>query len=278
MALFVVMDFGSLPHEKWITTPTNRQQSEVHTGMVIVSSETSTEICIRDPQVRFFMYHYIRDDDTRDTHGTRELSIPPNLFEGQMQAIHRLESAGLVTLMRGKDFVKAVRSGCYPGRNIWIFTDDDGWIDSYTNLYPIAKKYHIPFFFWVIGNRLDISGFISRVQVREISDDPLFTISSHSLTHSDESRMDVKKEENEMCESKKILESTIGTTVDTYIYPSGRIGTGSVENLKKCGYTLGWSTQFGKTFDLAWANNGKINRIRIGRETKPEYFESLLIH
>ena len=93
------------------------------------------------------MYHYIRGDDAHDTPGTHKLSIPPNVFEEQMQLIHRLETTGLITLMRGQDFLTAEKSRCYPGKNIWIFTADDGWVDSYNSLYPIAKKYQIPFFF-----------------------------------------------------------------------------------------------------------------------------------
>ena len=271
-----MMDFGSSELEQWVTRPTQWQQSEKDSWTVIVASQVSPEICIRDPKVRFFMYHYIRGDDTRDTRGTHELSIPPDIFEEQMQVIHRLETTGLITLMRGQEFLTAEKSRCYPGKNIWIFTADDGWVDSYNSLYPIAKKYQIPFFFWIIANRLDMSGFVSKLQVQEIANDPLFTISSHSLTHSDESRMAPIIEENEMCESKKILETTIGKRIDTYIYPSGKIGTRSVENLKKCGYLLGWSTQLGTDFNSTWANIGKINRIRIGRETKPEYFTKLL--
>ena len=276
IALFMMINFGAFKHEPWVTRPTQGRQSEKDLWTVMDSSKVSPEICIRDPKVRFFMYHYIRGDDTHDTRGTHELSIPPNVFEEQMQVIHRLETTGFITLMRGQDFLTAEKSRCYPGKNIWIFTDDDGWVDSYNSLYPIAKKYQIPFFFWIIGNRLDMSGFVSKLQLQEIAKDPLFTISSHSLTHSDESHMGTTIEEHEMCESKKILETTIGKRIDTYIYPSGKIGTGSVENLKKCGYLLGWSTQFGTDFNSTWANTGKINRIRIGRETNPEYFIKLL--
>ena len=44
------------------------------------------------------MYHYIRGDDTRDTRGTHELSIPPDIFEEQMQFIHRLRCGQAVNL------------------------------------------------------------------------------------------------------------------------------------------------------------------------------------
>ncbi len=235
------------------------------------------KICVENPKVHFFMYHYIRDDDTHDTHGTHELSIPPNLFEKQMEKVHALAASGSVSLMQWTEFLSALKEHCYPGKEIWIFTDDDGWIDTYASLYPIAKKYEVPFFLGIIANRLDKPGFVTRTQVQEISNNPLFTISSHSLTHSDESHMDIDTEIHEMCESKNIIESTIWKSVDTYIYPSGRIGTWSVHNIEVCGYTLAWSTQFGSTFRPDSNKWAQVNRTRIGRETSPEYFEKLLL-
>ncbi len=35
----------------------------------------------------------------------------------------------------------------FPSDRIWLFSSDDGWVDSATNLAPIAEKYQIPFIF-----------------------------------------------------------------------------------------------------------------------------------
>ena len=71
------------------------------------------------------MYHYIRDDDIRDNSITQGLSIPPAIFDAQMQYVEKLAESGSVTLMKGADFLAALDTRCFPGKNIWIFTDDD---------------------------------------------------------------------------------------------------------------------------------------------------------
>lgn len=176
--------------------------------------------CIAHPHIEFFMYHYIRDKDSRDTPITARLSVSPALFESHMQTIAALRDQGKITLMHGEDFVRAFNSSCFPGDNIWVFTADDGWSDTYDTLFPIAKKYNIPFFVGIIGGKIDIPGFVTEKQIRVISEDPLFTISSHSMNHGDQSKMTREDELHEICESKSILEKITGKGVLTYIFPS----------------------------------------------------------
>lgn len=69
--------------------------------------------------------------------------------------MEKLVESGTVTLMDGNDFLTALDTKCFPGKNIWIFTDDDGWSDTYSDLARIAEAHHIPFFFGIIANRID---------------------------------------------------------------------------------------------------------------------------
>ncbi len=58
--------------------------------------------------------------------------------------------------MNGADFISSLKSGCFPADNIWILTSDDGWIDTYDQLVPIAREYRVPFFLGIITDKLDI--------------------------------------------------------------------------------------------------------------------------
>lgn len=120
-----------------------------------LSSNSGNAICVENPNIQFFMYHYIRDDDIRDNSITHDLSVPPAIFDSQMQYVEKLAASRSVTLMNGADFLTALDTKCFPGKNIWIFTDDDGWSDAYTDLARIAEKHHIPFFFGIIANRIN---------------------------------------------------------------------------------------------------------------------------
>jgi peptidoglycan/xylan/chitin deacetylase (PgdA/CDA1 family) len=121
--------------------------------------------------------------------------------------------------MKGVDLMASLQSGCFSGDHIWVFTSDDGWSDTYDQLVPIAREYAIPFFLGIITDRLDTPGFVTTSQVQEISRDPLYTISAHSIGHREQDKMTEIEEHRTMCESRSILERLIQKPVNSYIYP-----------------------------------------------------------
>jgi hypothetical protein len=64
-----------------------------------VSSGVISKICIKNPHVEFFMYHYIRDQDPKDNIFTRELSVSPTIFEIHMKKVADLASKKKIILM-----------------------------------------------------------------------------------------------------------------------------------------------------------------------------------
>ncbi len=223
------------------------------------------------------MYHYIRNNDTRDTPTTTGLSVPPTLFDTQMAEVERLKETGKITLMNGEKFLDALDSNCFPGQNIWIFTADDGWIDMHDFLVPIATKYQIPFFLGIITSRFGVTGFVNEEQVVDFSKNPLMTISSHSVTHSEHSSLTQEQEHYEMCESKRALEKLISMPVRTYIYPSGKMNPEASEaSAIGCGYSLAWTTHFGINDLIPGSTNFyNINRTRVSHDTPPSFFREL---
>lgn len=231
--------------------------------------------CINEPDIQFFMYHYVRTHDSRDNAATRDLSIDPRDFRAHMTYIDKLREAWKISTMNGEDFLKALATHCFPSKNIWIFTSDDAWSDTYTGLFPIAREYRVPFFLGVIANRIDTPGFVTSKEVVEISRDPLFTITSHSMTHGQQNTMSKEIERYEICESKKFLEQLIQNRVLTYIYPEGRMSVDSRNLVQECGYSLAWSTGFGKNWNPKNPSRFDINRNRIHSTTTIELFKKL---
>ena len=56
-------------------------------------------------------------------------------------------------------------------------------------LVPIASKHEVPFFLGIITNRLDKSGFLSKDDVVTLAKNPLISIASHSISHTDNSKL-----------------------------------------------------------------------------------------
>lgn len=233
--------------------------------------------CIPRPDIHFFMYHYIRDADPYDTPSTQDLSVSPALFEAHMQKVRSIADTWKIMLMIGEDFERSIRSGCFPGENVWIFTADDGWSDSFTDLAPIATRYQVPFFLGIIAGDIGKKWFVTSDEVVKLSQDPLITIASHSLFHEDHSKLSFEALTSNLCESKQILEKLTLKPIFAYVYPSGRLNhefDTAIE--KKCGYSLTWSTGFGKNYDRAHPSFLELNRTRIHSDTPPDFYEKYI--
>lgn len=237
----------------------------------------SPKICSKDPHITFFMYHYIRDHDTKDNTFTKDLSVSPGLFSIHMKQVEQLAQSGNIVLMTGWAFLQAEKENCFPERPIWIFTADDGWIDMYDSLVPIASASRVPFFLGIITGDVWKKGFLTQDDVITISQNPLMTISSHSVTHSDNSLLNEVELKREMCDSKATLEKWIWKPVESYIYPSGRLNTEFGTKIEKeCGYKVSWSTSFGKNFSSRISGFSQINRVRLHSDADPHFFDVFL--
>jgi len=273
-SLFLSITIGSVAYEY------NTSKGVSFFEPIPKKTENITEItppkCIQNPKITFFMYHYIRNNDTRDTPTTTGLSVPPALFDTQMAEVERLKETGKITLMNGDKFLDALDENCFPGKNIWIFTADDGWVDTNDFLVPIATKYQVPFFLGIITSRFGVAGFVSEQNVVDFSKNPLMTISSHSVTHSEHSLLTKEQEHYEMCESKRALEHLTNTKIRTYIYPSGKMNPLTSEATAiECGYSLAWTTHFGIELVPGSTNFYNINRTRVSHDTPPSFFREL---
>lgn len=231
--------------------------------------------CVKNPKISFFMYHYVREDDIHDSRTTHNLSVTPNNFREHMVMVRKLADERKITLMTGVDFEKSFQENCFPAEKIWIFTSDDGWVDSAEKLVPIATKYRIPFILWIIAESINKKGFVSDKQVLEFANNPLVTVASHTSHHKDMTTLSADEERFEICDSKKTLENLIHKKVNLFIFPLGKIGAHSLEYLQECWYSMAWSTDFWK--NLNWNHPEKfiMNRIRINHDTKAQFFEIL---
>ncbi len=266
--IFFYVFFERVVLTPWETLPT--------TGDEMVSSGV-IQSCIKNPHIEFFMYHYIRDHDMHDALTTKDLSVDPALFRRHMQKIQSLAVEKKISLMKWDDFIASIRSWCFPDKNIWLFTADDGWIDMRDYLAPIATEYGIPFYLGIITGKLDMPWFLWTNDIIALSKNPLISIASHSVNHIDNSKLNEVDETHEMCDSRKLLQEITGQAIDTYIYPSGRINPELDEIIaKKCGYTLGWSTSFGDDYNSHTGSIYDLNRTRISSDTDPSFFDRIL--
>lgn len=122
------------------------------------------------------------------------------------------------------------------GRQVAI-TFDDALMSFYNNARPVLKRFSIPAEVFAIGISLDNSFHVNRNEVLKfrlkpaeslmrkeelinVANDPLFTIGAHTCTHPKLSSLNCDKQiEQEILESKSILEDQLDINVNGFAYP-----------------------------------------------------------
>ena len=121
-------------------------------------------IVSRHYTVPILMYHYINDGEPSRS----RLGVSPKSFERQMRFLkeHKYNVLALDELV---DLIKYKKS--LPPNTIAI-TFDDGYLDNYTNAFPILKKYELPAAIFVvinmIGKRLGKEEYMDWRQIEEL--------------------------------------------------------------------------------------------------------------
>lgn len=84
--------------------------------------------------------------------------------------------------------------------------------------------------------------------IKELSQDPLVTIGSHTVNHFPLDSLAANKSAYEILESKRIIESHIGKEVRHFCYPLGSHGRKEIEILKKSSYATATTIKMANIF------------------------------
>lgn len=117
--------------------------------------------------------------------------------------------------------------------NYFVLTFDDGYEDFYINALPILKKYNFKATVFIVSglighvNKWDIEkGYsacplMNKTMIREVVKEGI-EIGSHTVTHPDLSRCSDDVIDCELNESKRVLETIIGSKINFLAYPFGK--------------------------------------------------------
>lgn len=175
------------------------------------------------------MYHAIDDN----IFGQKELFIHTEMFAKQMKYLH---DNGYTTL--SFDEIKDYNKYKKP----IIITFDDGYMDNYTNAYPVLKKYNFKATIFVATKYLGSPSFLTIEQVKKMTD--IISFESHTVSHAMLTKLPNNILNNECIESKNQIEKITGKSVIAIAYPSGMYN-GTVTKVVKKYYTYGINSKFG---------------------------------
>lgn len=123
-----------------------------------------------------------------------------------------------------------------------VLTFDDGYLDNYTRLYPILKKYDFKGTIFVITNAIDKEkDYLLSNQLKELDKDCL-AIESHTAGHENLSELPYDKQLKTLKTSKEYLEKTLNKKVTYIAYPYGKYNEETLRAVKDAGYKMAFTT------------------------------------
>ncbi|ACO84762.1 polysaccharide deacetylase family protein [Clostridium botulinum] len=237
-----------------------------------VRSFTKEPLIYNDKSVPVLMYHSI------DYEKGNELRVPKEQFKEQMEY---LKDNGYTTLTLNELYNFLKKNKPIPEKSI-VITLDDGYVDNYTNAYPILKELGFNATVFVITSNIDKDKrTLTSKQIKEM-DEAGIQIASHTYNHDKLDDLSYEKQLQTMKKSKDDLEKILNHKVDFIAYPYGKWNEESIKAAKDAGYKMAFTTQGG------WSNKQDgiytLNRVYISslkgidnfkdRITNPNYNKS----
>ncbi|MBI5653671.1 MAG: polysaccharide deacetylase family protein [Chloroflexi bacterium] len=206
-------------------------------------TRTPPPTATRDPNLRglrvpILMYHYISVPPPDADKYRLDLSVTPANFEAQMEYL-AVEGFTPITV---SDLAAHLLYGApLPPKPIAL-TFDDGYMDNYQYAFPVLKKYKFTATFNVITDFIDGKrpGYMTWNNLEELAMEGM-EIGSHTISHPDLNRKSRAFQLNEIAGSKTIIESRIGTPVQTFTYPAGNYDATTLDVLRQAGFVAALS-------------------------------------
>lgn len=210
-------------------------------------------------------YHSIGDDPT----GKSPIIISKEKFREHLQTI---KDNGYTTLTIGQLNNYLFMNKPIPEKSV-VLTFDDGYVDNYTNAFPILKEFKMNATIFIISSYLDGVTYMSPSQVKEMSDYGI-DIESHTVTHRKLSTLSYEDQLKELKDSKESLETLIGKPIVSIAYPEGQYNEDTKKAVLDAGYSMGF------TIDRGYAdrddNRAELNRICVDYTYKPRNIVKIL--
>ena len=225
----------------------------------------------RRADVPILMYHYISKPPTANDRLRYGLSVVPEMFQAQLQL---LQEQGFTTITLLDLYQHLADGRALPKRPI-ILTFDDGYLDNYTNAFPLLQKYGMTGTFFVLTGRADAGdpAYLSWDMIQEMSAAGM-DIQLHAREHYDLRNRSYEWLVYNIIGGRESIEGHIGRPVNFIAYTSGKYDAGLLRFLGQTNFWAAVTTQPGSQHtpkdSLLWT------RVRISGQSRLSDFAKLL--
>jgi peptidoglycan/xylan/chitin deacetylase (PgdA/CDA1 family) len=226
---------------------------------------------LRTADAPILMYHYISAAPSANDRIRYGLSVSPEMFEAQLQLL-RDNGFSTITL---RDLYNYLAVGTpLPDKPI-ILTFDDGYLDHYTNAFPILQKYGMIGTFFVLTGPADEGNpaYLSWDMIQAMSNAGM-DIQLHSRAHLDMRNRPYEWLVFQIIGGRQSIEGHTGKPVNFIAYPSGKYDLNLQHFLRDTNFWAAVTTANGRRHvlseALAW------DRLRISGQLRLADFARLL--
>jgi len=170
-------------------------------------------------RVPILMYHHVSDTPPL-AYSQVDLTVTAHDFTAQLAYLstHGYHAIRLVDLFNTLYYGRPL-----PSRPV-ILTFDDGYADSYTDAFPLLRRYHMVGAFYIItglvGTTLGVNTYVTWPQVEAMAAAGM-DMESHTVSHPDLGLLDAGRDAYELRFSRAVLAGRIHHAVQFVAYPSG---------------------------------------------------------
>lgn len=203
--------------------------------------------------VPIFMYHFVSEDPGGNPYP--ENVVRPSELEKQLKYLstNGYETIFVTDLDNLQIYKKPV-----------ILTFDDGFLDFYTNAFPLFKKYNMRASLYVVKDFTVKGGYCNIDQIKEMEESGLIDIQSHTVTHTRLATLNLDQIKSELIDSKTYLKEKIGKDSTVICYPYGSYDKRVLEQAKE-NYKYGLAMDGGVYYTSKHKNLLEIPRIYANR-------------
>lgn len=191
----------------------------------------SAAVVLGRKQVPVLCYHQIRNWKPTDSKTAKDYIVQENDFRGQMKM---LADSGYHTILPDELYAYLNENTPLPTKPIML-TFDDTDLDQYTLAAPQMKKYGFKGVFFVMTVSLGRPHYMTKDQVKELSDDGN-VIASHTWDHHNVKKYAGQDWVTQIDKPTKKLEEITGKPIKYFAYPFGLWNEQAIPELKKRGF------------------------------------------
>ncbi len=225
----------------------------------------------RTADVPILMYHYISVAPSTQDRIRYGLSVPPDMFEAQLNL---LRNNGFTTITL-RDLYDYLAVGTPLPKRPIVLTFDDGYIDNYTNAFPLLRKYGMTGTFFVLTGKADDGNpaYLSWDMIQAMSSAGM-DIQLHSRDHLDMRNRSYDWLVFQIIGGRQSIEGHTGKPVIFMAYPSGKFDANVRRFLKATNFWAAVTTISGSRHTLSDALIW--DRVRIAGQLRLQDFARLL--